>query len=99
MENAENSWKDSGIVVVVVVTDFVDGGKKKREERRRQQRYKKEGKGRGRWNGWIELYGTLIRELGRNWHALTAGKLKYISATLEGRCAVRGNPARDPEPR
>lgn len=63
------------------------------------RRYKKERKRRAvgldGWD-WIELYGTLIRELGRNWHALTAGKLKYISATLEGRCAVRGNPAEIP---
>lgn len=55
----------------------------------------------GKWRKFVEktvggeerrkFYGTLIREVGRNWHALTAGKLKYISATLEGRCAVRGN--------
>lgn len=66
-----------------------DNIKKKKVRERERERHAKG------WN-WIELYGTLIRELGRNWHALTAGKLKYTSATLEGRCVVRGNPAEIP---
>lgn len=40
--------------------------------------------------------GLLIREHRRNWHALTASKLKYISTTLGGRCTVRGNPRDSP---
>ena len=91
------------VVVVVVVAELrVTEGKneprerrykkEKKSERERESERERHAKG---WN-WIELYGTLIRELGRNWHALTAGKLKYTSATLEGRCVVRGNPAEIP---
>lgn len=67
--------------------------------RRRREEEKKTGGGQGtakEARERRELYGTLIRELGRNWHALTASKLKYISATVEGRCAARGNPREIP---
>lgn len=63
------------------------------DDRKRKEGEEKRRKRHTNGRDWIELYRTLIRGLGRNWHALTAGKLKYISATLEGRCAVRGNPA------